>query len=134
MSNAKSANKLGLFRSLIVTTIHRIHQRPGGPALSGSWEEIWRSLESVEFFDLDKVVKYTLLLGNATTTAKVGFFLEQHRDSLMVENSHLEPLRDKRPRQPHYLESTSRKSGRLVADWNLIVPVELLERRWGGIL
>jgi predicted transcriptional regulator of viral defense system len=104
------------------------------PALSGSWEEIWRSLESVEFFDLDKVVKYALLLSNATTTAKVGFFLEQHRDSLMVENSHLEPLLNNRPRQPHYLESTSRKSGRLVADWNLIVPVELLERRWGEIL
>ena len=80
------------------------------------------------------MVKYTLLLGNATTTAKVGFFLEQHRDSLMVENSHLEPLRDKRPRQPHYLESTNRKSGRLVADWNLIVPVELFEQRWGEIL
>ena len=25
------------------------------PDLTGSWEEIWRSLESVEFFDLDKV-------------------------------------------------------------------------------
>ncbi|NMD36141.1 MAG: transcriptional regulator, partial [Planctomycetes bacterium] len=33
------------------------------PDLSGSWEEIWRSLESVEFFDLDKVVEYALLLG-----------------------------------------------------------------------
>jgi hypothetical protein len=31
------------------------------PDLSGSWEEIWRSLESVEFFDLDKVVEYALL-------------------------------------------------------------------------
>ena len=32
------------------------------PDLSGSWEEIWRSLESIEFFDLDKVVEYALLL------------------------------------------------------------------------
>ena len=35
------------------------------PDLSGSWEEIWRSLESVEFFDLDKVLEYALLTGLA---------------------------------------------------------------------
>lgn len=104
------------------------------PDLSGSWEEIWRSLESVEFFDLDKVVEYTLLLGNATTTAKVGFFLEQHRESLMVEEYHLKPLHDHRPRQPHYLDSSSRTSGKLVAKWNLIVPVALIERTWGEVL
>lgn len=95
------------------------------PDLSGSWEEIWRSLESVEFFDLDRVVEYTLLLGNATTTAKVDFFLEQHRQSLMVEDDHLQPLRDRRPRQPHYLDSSNRKSGKLVEDWDLIVPAAL---------
>ena len=59
------------------------------PDLSGGWEEIWRSLESVEFFDFDKVVEYALLLGNATTAAKVGLFLEQHREPLMVEEKHL---------------------------------------------
>ena len=55
------------------------------PNLTGTWEEIWRSLESVEFFDLEQVIEYTRLLENATTAAKVGFFLEQHRESLMVE-------------------------------------------------
>jgi hypothetical protein len=72
------------------------------PDLSGSWEEIWRSLESVEFFDLDEVVEYALLLGNATTVAKVGFFLDQHRETLMVEDRYLNLLHDMRPRQPHY--------------------------------
>lgn len=104
------------------------------PGFSGSWEEIWRSLESIEFFDLDKVVEYALLLGNATTTAKVGFFLQQHSESLMVEDAHLKPLRNHRPRQPHYIESSNRKSGRLVADWNLVIPVALLERTWGEVL
>ena len=102
--------------------------------LSGSWEEIWRSLESVEFFDLDRVVEYALLLGNATTAAKVGFFLEQHRESLMVEEAHLKPLYDHRPRQPHYLNNSNRKSGRLAAGWNLVLPVELFERQWGEVL
>ncbi len=104
------------------------------PDLSGSWEEIWRSLEAIEFFDLDQVVEYALLLGNATTIAKVGFYLQQHRESLMVEESHLGPLRDHRPRQPHYLDSSNRKSGKVVTDWNLVVPVDLFERTWGEVL
>jgi predicted transcriptional regulator of viral defense system len=104
------------------------------PDLSGSWEEIWRSLESVEFFDLDKVVGYALLLGNATTGAKVGFFLGQHRESLMIEDRHLHALHDLRPRQPHYLDRSKRKSGRLVSEWNLVVPREVFEREWGEVL
>lgn len=99
------------------------------PDLGGSWEEIWRSLEMVEFFDLDIVVEYALLLENATTMAKVGFFLEQHKETLMVEASHLEPLMARRPRKPHYLERGQR-GGRLVSGWNLVVPVEVVERSW----
>ncbi len=104
------------------------------PDLAGGWEEIWRSLESVEFFDLDKVVQYTVLLGNATTAAKVGFFLEQHHEHLMVEEKHLKPLRDIRPLQPHYLDRDRRKSGHLVSEWNLVVPREVLERTWAEVL
>lgn len=104
------------------------------PDLSGSWEEIWRSLESVEFFDLDKVVEYALLLENATTGAKVGFFLDQHRGPLMVEDHHLKELQDLRPRQPHYLDRSRRQSGRLVSEWNLVVPREVLEQVWGEVL
>ncbi len=104
------------------------------PDLSGSWEEIWRSLESIEFFDLDKVVEYAILLRNATTGAKVGFFLEQHRELLVVEDRHLKPPHDMQPRQPHYLDRAKRKSGRLVSEWNLVVPREVFERAWGEVL
>ena len=104
------------------------------PDRSGGWEEIWRSLESVEFFNFERVVKYVLLLGNATTAAKVGFFLEQHRDSLMVEERHLRRLRGQRPGQPHYLDRNQRKPGCLVAGWNLVVPNDVLERSWGEVL
>ncbi len=98
--------------------------------LTGSWEEIWRSLESVEFFDLDKVALYVDLLGNAATAAKVGFFLEQHRDSLMVNEAHLKTFRDRCPRRPHYLERSRRKAGRFVAAWNLVVPEEVYGISW----
>ena len=104
------------------------------PDLTGSWEEIWRSLESVEFFDLDQVVEYVLLLDNATTAAKVGFFLEQHKDALMVEDAHLEPLRSMRPRQPHYFVRRKRNGCRWIKDWNLLIPTEILEKSWGDVV
>jgi predicted transcriptional regulator of viral defense system len=104
------------------------------PDLAGSWEEIWRSLESVEFFDLDQVVEYVLLLENATTAAKVGFFLEQHKETLMVDDVHLHPLRTLRPRQPHYFVRGERKNCQWVKDWNLMIPVEILNKSWGEVL
>ena len=103
------------------------------PDLSGGWEEIWRSLEMVEFFDLDVVIEYTLLLDNATTAAKVGFFLEQHKEALMVEVAHLESLRACRPRKPHYL-MRGQRGGQLVPGWNLVVPLEVLERSWQEVV
>ncbi|MDE2890749.1 MAG: transcriptional regulator [Gemmatimonadota bacterium] len=111
----------------LVDVLHR-------PDLAGGWEEIWRSLESVEFFNVDQVVAYALLLGNATTIAKVGFFLDQHRDALMIDERHLRPLRDRRPLQPHYLDRARRRSGCLVANWNLVVPDDVMERSWAEVL
>lgn len=100
------------------------------PRYGGGWEEVWRSLEAVSFFDLDRVIDYALLLGNATTIAKVGFFLEQHREALFVEETHLEPLRQQAPKRPHYLGRTTRTSGVLLSGWNLVVPPAILERNW----
>jgi len=99
------------------------------PDLGGGWEEIWRSLEMVEFFDLEAVVSYTLAMKAALTAARVGFFLEQHRDALFVEERHLNELERHRPRQNRYLDR-SREPGRLVARWRLIVPERVLHRRW----
>ena len=98
------------------------------PDLGGGWEEVWRSLESVEYYDIEQIVRYALLLRNATTAAKVGFFLDQHREELMVREQQLRRLRQIRPRQPHYMDTGKR--GRLVADWNLIVPETILTRAW----
>lgn len=100
------------------------------PLLAGGWEEVWRSLESIEFFNLDRIVEYVLLLGNATTAAKVGFYLDQHREALMVEARHISELREERPRQPHYADRRSGGDGTFVAAWNLVVPTEVVERSW----
>ena len=101
------------------------------PTLGGGWEEIWRSLESVEFFDLDKVLAYTLLLENSSTAAKVGFYLEQHRKELMTGDSHLARFRELVPRQPTYMDKDL--GGHLVKEWNLLVPTQILDRSWEEI-
>jgi predicted transcriptional regulator of viral defense system len=99
------------------------------PDKCGGWEETWRSLELVEFFDLDAVISYVQLMASAITAARVGFFLEQHRESLMVEGKQLEALRELAPAQPRYIDS-ARKTGKLIKPWNLVVPENLLNRRW----
>ncbi|AQQ71700.1 hypothetical protein SMSP2_02077 [Limihaloglobus sulfuriphilus] len=104
------------------------------PDCSGSWEEIWRSLESIEYFDLKQVIDYALLLDNATTIAKLGFFLEQHSRELLIEKEQLEILKPMLPKQPHYLSRQKRENGILVKEWNLIVPKEILHRTWTDII
>jgi len=83
----------------------------------------------VEFFDVDAVISHVRAVGSAISAARVGFFLEQHRESLMVEDKHLETLRALVPTQPRYIDG-SRKSGKLVRPWNLVVPEFVLHRRW----
>jgi predicted transcriptional regulator of viral defense system len=113
-----------------VTTLERtLVDAFDAPERCGGWEEVWRSLEMVEFFDVAEVVEYAALLGSALTAARVGFFLEQHEEELMIEEQQLADLRRMRPRQPRYFDA-SRAPGRLHAAWNLIVPDAIAGRRW----
>lgn len=100
------------------------------PELCGEWEEIWRSLELVEYFDLDKVIEYALLLNNATTIALVGFYLEQHQQTLHVKDAHLRQLEIHRPKQPHYIDKHEKSRGKLNPRWNLIIPSKIIDKSW----
>jgi len=102
------------------------------PDLGGGWEEIWRSLESIEFYNVDKVVEYALLLKKATTVAKVGFFLENNEKRFFVTGEHLQKLKKKIPKKPHYMDK--KLKGRLSKNWNLIVPKNILEKSWSEVL
>lgn len=99
------------------------------PALGGGWEEIFRSLFMVDYFDLEAVISYALALDSALTAARVGYFLSQHRERLFVEESHLARLAAAAPQQARYFDRT-REPGRLVRPWNLIVPDRFLDARW----
>lgn len=125
----QSIDRLG--QSLLVTTLERtLVDVLDRPHLCGSWEEIWLSLESIEYLDLDQVLKYVLLLGNATTIAKLGFFLETHREKLMLPEKYLEDLCKHRPTQACYLERKSKQPQKMISKWNLIVPSNLINREW----
>lgn len=117
--------------SLLVTTLERtlvdVLDRPN---LCGSWEEIWRSLGSIAYLKLDHLFEYALLLNNATTLAKVGFFLEVHQNQFMVPNNYLEKLCKYRPIKPHYMDRNSSQKQTLIAKWNLIVPTNLINQSW----
>jgi len=102
------------------------------PNLGGGWEEVYRSLESVEYFDLDTIIEYVHLLGKKTTAAKVGYYLQQHSEELMVEDSHLAELRKLRPKQAFYLERG--RSGIVVRDWNIVIPEWLANCSWEAVL
>ena len=113
-----------------VTTLERaLVDVLDSPQRGGGWEEIWRSLEMVEFFDLDAVIEYALKLGSSLTIGRLGYFLEQHREPLMVEEGHLRVLREYVPAQARYWDG-ARRTGSLVRPWNLIVPGRILHRRW----
>lgn len=118
-------------QSVRVTTLERtLVDVLDRPQLGGGWEEIWRSLEGVDFFDLDAVADYALKLDTVITIARVGYFLDQHREALFVTDAHLKPLLARAPRQPLYFDQRKRQGGTLVKRWNLIVPKHVQDRSW----
>ncbi len=125
----QSIDRLG--QNILVTTLERtLVDVLDRPYLCGSWEEIWLSLENIEYLELEQTLKYAFFLGNATTIAKLGFFLETHRERLMISEAYLENLCKHRPLKPHYLERKHKQTQKMISKWNLIVPLSLINREW----
>lgn len=122
-------NRMGLNISLtsLERTFVDILDRP---YLCLSWEEIFKSIENIEFLDSDAVLKYTFLLKNQTTAAIVGFFMDMYRKKWMIPLNHLKELKKLKPIKPVYLKRTLKDSQKLISSWNLIIPKKILEKRW----
>ncbi|MGH9316311.1 MAG: type IV toxin-antitoxin system AbiEi family antitoxin domain-containing protein [Thermoanaerobaculia bacterium] len=101
------------------------------PDLAGGLEEVWRSLGGIPLLDLSEVLRYVRLRARATLAAKVGLFLDQHREQFSVPANALDALRALRPRRPHYMDRSGQ--GRLVASWNLMAPPPLVEGEWEAV-
>jgi len=94
-------------------------------------EEAWRSCSAIPGLDLRELEAYVRILESRVLAAKVGFFLERHKEELAVPDALLGRLRDLTPRVPVYMERG--RSGRAVSGWNLLAPVALLEGDWGAV-
>lgn len=126
---AKPYDRSGM--SIYVTTIERtlvdcLHR----PELSGGWEEVWRSFESIQFLDIGRIENYAIKLGNATTIAKVGFFLEEHREQFSVTEKQLIKLAQYKPKSRHYMKKPYKGEIKNLQRWNLIVPLYIINKDW----
>lgn len=99
--------------------------------LSGGWEEVSRSLTNIAVLTIEKVVDYCLLLNNRRLAAKVGFFLQQRQGAFAVDDNLLAPLLALKPLTPQYL--SQQKPNKLIKQWNLIVPLTILNQSWEDI-
>jgi len=95
------------------------------PRLAGDWPAVVQVLDAIGPFDLDRVIHYAGCLGNATTAAIAGWYLERNQERLGVTPAVLCRLEHLRPRGPHYLSRSQRVRGRYIARWNLVVPPSL---------
>jgi predicted transcriptional regulator of viral defense system len=110
--------------------------------LAGGLEEVWRSLDAVTTFDAQEAVDYALLLGNATTIAKLGFYLEQRPPVLAVEQKYIDKLCRYIPSSPHYIDrkpkskinnhaqNQNKHRAKFIKKWNLIMPEAVINRNW----
>ena len=101
--------------------------------LAGGVEEALRFLEAVGFLDLDTVVAYVELLGNATTAAKVGYCLERSQEALSVDEPTLQRLELAKPKNPQYVHRGTKAKQHFVSRWNLLVPEEMEGKSWEGV-
>ncbi len=113
-----------------VTTLERtLVDAFESPEKMGGWEEIWRSLEAAEFFDIDAIFEHASLLASDVAMARIGFYLEQHREQLMLEEKHIKLFESRRLVRPTYFDRRQH-GGRFVSRWNLIVPLKIINKGW----
>lgn len=98
--------------------------------LSGGLEEIWRSLANLQQVNIDKIVNYALLLDNTTTIAKVGFYLRTRQKDWHIEEKYFSILKEHMPLSVHYMDRKNRLQGKLIKEWRLMVPKELINQNW----
>ena len=101
--------------------------------LAGGAEELFNSLDLVVRIDALALVRYVRALGKATAAGALGYWLECEQKRLGVPGAALEALRTLMPLQPRYALGAKSGEGRTARDWNVILPVDVLERSFEGL-
>jgi predicted transcriptional regulator of viral defense system len=99
------------------------------PKYCGGFEEMYRSLEKMPYINGDVLLEYLRFRGKKSLYAKVGFYLEQNRSDLYVEDDLLSELEKYKPSGKIYWERNS--IGAVLAKrWNLLVPNAVIKKSW----
>ncbi len=97
------------------------------PDLCGGVEEYLKSLEAFSVMDPKKIVDYLERFDEKGLYHKAGFVLSYLKDRVRVPDDLLVSLRAKVGPHPCYLVPGKKTGGRLVKEWNVLVPRNLEE-------
>ena len=100
--------------------------------LAGGAEELFNSLDLIVRVDADALVRHTRARGNASAAGALGFWLEREREHLAVPDSVLEELHSLAPAALRYALGAKPGTGMTAKGWNVILPVDVVERRFEG--
>lgn len=100
--------------------------------LAGGAEELFNSLDLVARVDATALVRHARSLTNATAAGAIGFWLGQEQQRLGVPDAALQSLRTLAPNQVRYALGTKSGEGRIAKEWNIILPINVVERRFEG--
>ena len=125
-------DRLGL--AVSVTTIERtVADLFDRYDLAGGSEELFNSLDLVARVDAATLVRHVRALGNAAAAGALGYWLEREQKRLGVPELALEEIRTLAPSQARYALGTKSGEGRTAKGWNVILPTEVIERRFEGL-
>jgi len=96
--------------------------------LAGGFEELYKSLLSMKNVNSQKLYEYTKMENKKVLYHKLGFLLSlpRIRETWSVDNNELARIRQNLSSKVFYFE-TSKGQGRLIEEWNIIVPKRIEE-------
>ena len=101
--------------------------------LAGGADELFRSLDLVARVDAAALVRHARALGKAAGAGALGFWMEREQARLGAPDSALEELRALMPPQARYALGAKPGAGRTAKGWNVILPIDVIERRFEGL-
>lgn len=132
MDGVTVVDRLGL--DVKVTTLERtIADLFDRHDLAGGAEELFNSLDLVARVDAGALVRHARARSNAAAAGALGFWLEHEQERLGVPQRALEDLRALAPSRPRYALGAKPGSARTARRWNVILPVDVAERRFEGL-
>ena len=70
------------------------------------------------------------MLNNSCLAAKVGYFLSLRQGALAIKSEKLQPLLNAKLNSPIYASKRNREKFQLVKQWNLLLPVSVINQTW----